>query len=141
MTRTLNEITNEAQRLANLSGEPHVVFNLNGDKEFPFYVARKDFDGADSRPDLVTRVNPIPIKITSDYIVLNEKTLGYFDKNDTKRTSMEILAGYHDWRNGSVPVSHTIDVIRPATLEDFARFRVSYPGSIKMDYNEIRNMT
>ena len=126
----LSDVKKDAQILANNSGKCHVVYHLNGDHEFPFYVARADFVGSDLRSDLVARVSPINhFPITSDYVVLNDLTLGYFDKDDKKRIFMEVLAGYYDWRNGSVCVS-ALDAIRVATLADFDRFRVMPPRGL-----------
>lgn len=60
------------------------------------------------------------------YHVLNENTLGYVDA--TMPEVFGVLAGKlqlggHDWISGPVSIAKN-DVLRSATLEDFAFFRV-----------------
>lgn len=62
--------------------------------------------------------------------VLNEHTLGFVFS--ATPDSFEVLAGKpqlggHDWKNGSVAIGSR-DVLRAATLDDFAFYRVSSTG-------------
>lgn len=65
------------------------------------------------------------------YYVLNGHTLCYLQPG---MTFYGVLAGKpglggHDWKNGPISVTES-DTLRPATLEDFAFFRVSPKGHI-----------
>lgn len=67
----------------------------------------------------------------TSYHVLNENTLCYLQEGSSL---YGVLAGKpqlggHDWINGPVAVS-SLDVLRPATLEDFDFYRVSPAGHI-----------
>lgn len=68
--------------------------------------------------------------ITTTYVVMDENTLGYV--MDVKPGIMAVLHGSgllggRDWKNG--PVSLSMGVVRAATLEDFAKFKVLPPPS------------
>lgn len=77
--------------------------------------------------------------VTTQYIVLNENTLGYI--TDLQPTLMGVLAGKpqhggHDPKNGPVPIGPTDDV-RAANIADFDHFRVEVPcllmGKVKQE--------
>lgn len=69
--------------------------------------------------------------ITTNYVVMNENTLGYISSLDPQHMGVlhgSALRGGHDWMNGDVHISQS-DVIRPATLVDFKSYRVAPPPS------------
>ena len=64
------------------------------------------------------------------YFVLNENTLGYV--YETKLNEFWPIAanvnGY-DWKNGAVAIGKD-DMLKPADIDDFNKFRVCYKGHI-----------
>lgn len=68
-----------------------------------------------------------------DYVVKDEHTLGYITQPYPDLMGVlagDIVNGGHDHKNGGVTVTPGADNIRPATLADFARFRVSPNGHL-----------
>lgn len=59
------------------------------------------------------------------YMVIDEVTLGYMHEEVSPTATLYPLAGYHDWKNGGVAVEGS--KVRPATEDDFERFRVTLP--------------
>jgi hypothetical protein len=74
-----------------------------------------------------------PANTATRYVVLNENTLGYI--NDECPNTMGVLVGSvaqggHNWLNGPVAIAPTIDEVRPATIGDFATYRVMAPPDL-----------
>jgi hypothetical protein len=72
------------------------------------------------------------------YIVINENTLGYLIEKSNPKSEFQyagilhasILKGStHNWLNGPVLI-HSSDVVRNATLQDFADYQVCSKGHI-----------
>lgn len=67
------------------------------------------------------------------YFVLNGHTLGYvnIDRAPAQFNVLQgsVLLGGHDWKNGPVAITRR-DVLVPATIADFERFRVSHKGHL-----------
>ena len=68
--------------------------------------------------------------MASKYLVKDEHTLGYYISDSAMGVlSGSVALGGHDWKNGSVAIS--ADCVRPATADDFDRFRVTLPPDFK----------
>jgi hypothetical protein len=71
-----------------------------------------------------------PVDTAPRYVVKNEHTLGLLDPGLLPGfmavVQGDVLAGGHDWKNGPT-VYGPLDTLRPATVADFARFRVLPP--------------
>lgn len=68
------------------------------------------------------------------YVFRNENTLGCIFPRQPGW--MDVLhgdpfTGGADWKNGPVALQEGVDVVRPATLADFARFRVLPPPGFR----------
>jgi hypothetical protein len=75
------------------------------------------------------------------YIVLDEHTLGYTD--DLRPSGiLQILHSFHYARlTGWTSLPCDLASVRPATLEDFARFRVSPPPDLSFATTKGANTT
>jgi hypothetical protein len=64
------------------------------------------------------------------YFVLNNNTLGYVYETDLS-TFWPLAANVdgYDWKNGAVAVGKH-DILKPATISDFDKFRVRHEGHI-----------
>lgn len=64
------------------------------------------------------------------YVVRNENTLGCIFARQPGWLDVlqgDPFTGGADWKNGPVALLEGVDAVRPATLADFARFRVMPP--------------
>jgi hypothetical protein len=68
------------------------------------------------------------------YVVMDEHTLGYLDNSTPMYVHVlhgSVLKGGHDWKNGPAIISPGHTILRPATTNDFAEYRVSIPPDFK----------
>jgi len=91
-------------------------------------------DGADWSVKCSNTKEPEGSYMPTVYVVLNEHTLGYVQTPDTRIMGVlhgRVLRGGHDWKNGGVAVTPGIDLLRPATEEDFDAYRVMPPPNFR----------
>ena len=73
--------------------------------------------------------------VSVKYIVMNENTLGHRIGADHMGVLAATKDGY-DWKNGPVCLS-PLDAIRPATFEDFEKFRVDAEGFKRETFGDL----
>lgn len=64
------------------------------------------------------------------YLVCNDNTLVYQQFSSTMLGVLAASIDGHDWKNGPISPGPS-GVLRPATVEDFERFRVKVPPDYK----------
>ena len=74
---------------------------------------------------------PAPACNANEYLVVNENTLGYRKPGSMLLGVLHasVIKGGHNWLNGPVLLTNN-DKVRPATLADFAEYRVSPKGHL-----------